>query len=103
MSKKKKTTKVEKLLREMKTRAMTHKEIVQFLLRGTGRKYSDSTRRAYDSTLYDTPNRDGVLGRFCVQRGDGTWKVNKSTELVGPFTQAYEPYSYSSAVNAYSF
>ncbi len=64
---------------------MTHEEIVKYLLRGTGVKYDPTTRKYFDSTLYGTKNRVGVLEGFCWRRKDGAWKVKGRTKIVGPF------------------
>lgn len=61
-------TKTEKLLRAVERNGgMTHKEIVQFLLRGTGNPYGPQTRTRYDSMLYGTPSRPGLFGRVLVK------------------------------------
>jgi hypothetical protein len=64
---------------------MTHEEIVKFLLRGTGHKYTPTTRKYFDSTLYGTKARVGVLEGFCWRKKDGSWKVKGRTKLEGPF------------------
>lgn len=90
---KKKVAKVEKLLNEMKKRgSMTHKDAVKFLLRGTGRAYSDETRRLYDSTLYGTLSRVGVFERWCVQNKDGSYRVRAKANITSPFTVSADLY-----------
>lgn len=72
----KRVTKTEKLLREVERRgSMSHKNIVKFLLRGTGNEYNSSTRTHYDSMLYGTPDRTGLFGRTLFQNEDRTYST----------------------------
>jgi hypothetical protein len=85
------TTKTEKLLREIQKAGKTglsHKEIVKFLLRGTGRKYSADTRRLFDSRLYGTNSRTGVLERCERNFKNGNYTLSKKASTEGPFTEA---------------
>lgn len=80
------TSKLDKLLTEMRRRgSMTHKEMVQFLLRGTGNRYNETTRKYYDGVLYNTygatRTRYGLLGNFCQKNADGTWSVSDWVSL----------------------
>jgi hypothetical protein len=99
---KRRTTKTEKLLREIQKAGKTglsHKEIVKFLLRGTGRKYGPETRRLFDSRLYGTNSRSGVLERCDRNFKNGNYTLSKKATTEGPFTEslaqpvfsAYEP------------
>lgn len=79
--------KLGRLLEELRKRPMTHKEIVQFLLSDTGVEYDASTRKYYDSTLYGSSTREGVLERFCRQRRDGRWQLRAvNRRIEAPFT-----------------
>lgn len=74
---KKRVTKTEKLVREVEKRGvMSHKNIVKFLLRGTGNEYTSDTRTHYDSMLYGSDTRTGVFGTRLFSNGDGTYSVN---------------------------
>lgn len=74
-SRKPRLTKRQKLVQEVSKRgSMTHKQIVQFLLRGTGNKYGPDTRKYYDSYLYGTADRLGVFQVELVQSDDGTYR-----------------------------
>lgn len=72
----KRVTKTEKLLNEVKKRgSMSHKDIVKFLLRGTGNDYNSDTRTHYDSMLYGTSSRDGIFDTRLFRNDDGTYSV----------------------------
>ena len=85
MSKKaRKLTKIEKLQHELERRGtMTHKEMVKFLLRGTGNMY-EYARKDYDSQLYgrkvNGEFREGFLYRSCRKTDDGAWRLKKKKE-----------------------
>lgn len=66
---KKRTTKAQKLRKFLGT-PKTHKQIVQFLLRGTGNRYNETTRKYYDPMLYGTPAGTGFLYQECYQYSD---------------------------------
>lgn len=92
----KRLTKLERLLRTIGERgSMTHKEIVQYLLRGTGNRYNDTTRKYYDGLLYTSRGartRYGILPQFCVQNLDGSYSLSSYTRIpLGmPATYSYE-------------
>jgi len=92
---KKRVTKNEKLLRAIQKAGrvgLSHKQIVKFMLRGTGRTYSATTRKLYDSTLYGNNSRTGVLD-LCNQNDDGNYTWDSSVSIVGPFTEGrYETF-----------
>lgn len=80
-------TKTEKLLKAIARRknGMTRKEMVTFLLKGSGLTYEptlDSNR--YNATLYGTSTRYGILERFCSKTSDGKYKVIRP--IAAPFT-----------------
>jgi len=85
-------TKTEKLLRQLKKtkNGMTRKEMVTFLLSLSHNAYSASLNdnRNYNSTLYGTSARTGILEKFCKKTGEGTYVLRKSAKIEGPFTEA---------------
>lgn len=90
------TTKTEKLLKEIQKagkKGLSHKDIVKFLLRGTGRKYGADSRRLFDSRLYGTSTRTGVLERCDRNYDNGNYTLSKKATLEGPFTDKVEPYT----------
>lgn len=97
---KKRTTKTEKLFKAVQAagkKGLSHKEIVKFLLRGTGRKYGPETRRLYDSRLYGTRSRTGVLENLDRDFKTGNYTLPKKASTKGPYTEAlvntYEGYA----------
>lgn len=95
----KRTTKSEKLLRAIQksgNKGLSHKEIVKFLLRGTGRVYSEETRRLYDSQLYGTRTRTGLLDSCSKDWDTGRYTLPDYASTQGPFTEkrdsSYETY-----------
>jgi hypothetical protein len=77
--------KFQRLLEKLRHQPMTHKEIVLFLLEGT--EYNNATRRYFDSCLYGTTAREGILERFCRRRLDGRWQLRSSRKRIeAPFT-----------------
>ncbi len=81
---KRRKTKSEKLLTELRRRGeMTHKQMVQFLLRGTGNKYSERTRRYYDPMLYGSWNgAPGFLSTYCSRTGDfGSYQARSAVTV----------------------
>ena len=86
----KRTTKSEKLLKAIQKAGpsgLSHKEIVKFLLRGTGRKYSNETRRLYDSTLYGNRTRYGLLERCDKDWDTGNYVLPDYATTEPPFTE----------------
>ena len=82
---KKRTPKIEKLLTHMKKEGgLTHKEIVKYLLKQAKLPYTDQTRKYFDSTLYGTNYKVGVLELYCRQLKNGRYKVSEKIE--GPYT-----------------
>ena len=86
-----KTTNTEKLLNRLRTKPMTRKEIVKYLLQlnGQGAKSyndSDSNRGLYSALLYGTTERTGILERFCSKDFSGKWYVPKYCTINAPFT-----------------
>ncbi|MBV8068291.1 MAG: hypothetical protein JO270_00200 [Acidobacteriaceae bacterium] len=97
---KRRVTKSEKLLRAIQKagpKGLSHKQIVQFLLRGTGRKYGPDTRRLYDSTLYGNSSRYGLLDRCSKDWATGNYTLPEYADTAGPFTTKKDDYL------AYSF
>ena len=88
----KRKSKSEKLLNHMrKVGGLKHEQIVKFMLRGTGSKYDRTTRRYFDSTLYGTNERVGILEGFCWRRRDGVWKVKGRAKIQAPFNPRRSP------------
>lgn len=83
-------TKTEKLLLHMKkTGGMTRKQMVEFLLKLEGYKYESYDDSTYNSTLYGTTDRKGILERFCKADRSGPTPVYKVTKKIrAPFTTA---------------
>jgi len=84
-------TKTERLLREMRRLdgGMSHKQIVQFILdmnHGIGKVEfnTEHHRDMWNSTLYGTRDRTGILENFCTKNWYGNWQV--SHNIQGPFT-----------------
>jgi hypothetical protein len=87
---KRRVTKSEKLLKAIKkagSKGLSHKQIVQFLLRGTGRKYGPDTRKLYDSTLYGTSTRTGLLDRCSKDWDTGNYTLPDYAFTSPPFTE----------------
>ncbi len=80
-------TKMEKLLNKIKEEGgMTHEDIVRFLLKSSGNQYNPTTRSWFDSNLYGTKTREGVLERFCRKLRNGKWKMKAGITIEAPFS-----------------
>jgi hypothetical protein len=63
--------------RAERDKGMTHKQVVEALLKRNGLEYTDTTRKYYDPLLYGTNDWNGPVGVFysrCVPTAPGTWK-----------------------------
>lgn len=79
------TPKFEALLKAMATRPMNRKEITNFLIaRSGGRLSYEQAFDYYNSSLYGTSTRVGILDRFCRQNSDGRYQTIRKVEA--PFT-----------------
>jgi hypothetical protein len=77
--------KIESLLKTMATRPMTRQEITNFLCSRSGGKLGyDVAYDYWNSTLYGTTTRQGILERFCRQNNDGRYQTVRKVEA--PFT-----------------
>jgi hypothetical protein len=78
--------KLEKLLKAMdRTGGMTRSEMVTFLVGGKRNYDSYSHRDTYNSSLYGTATREGILERFCRKDArNGKWVVKQ--EITAPYT-----------------
>lgn len=74
------------LLKKLAVTPMTRKEITKFLL-ARASLYKIPYTQGYDyynSSLYGTTKRQGMLERFCKKTKDGKWKASKKAHA--PFT-----------------
>lgn len=79
-----KTPKFEALLKAMARKPMNRKEITNFLIRRSGGTLSYETAYDYwNSNLYGTTNRVGLLERYTRQNKDGRYQTVR--KVVGPF------------------
>ena len=79
------TYKAEALLKKLATTPMNREEITNFLCSRSGGKLS--YEQAYDywnSSLYGTKTRVGILERFCRQNNDGRFQTIR--KVARPFT-----------------
>jgi hypothetical protein len=75
------TPKFEALLKTLASKPMTRKQITNFLIARSGGKLSYA--QAYDyynSNLYGTPTRVGILERFTRQNKDGKYQTIRRVE-----------------------
>ena len=75
------TPKFEALLKALASRPMSRKEITNFLIARSGGRLSYS--QAYDywnSNLYGTQTRVGILERFCRQNRDGRYQTVRKVQ-----------------------
>ena len=80
-----KTSKFEALLKRMATRPMTREEMTKFLCSRSGGRIS--YEKGYDywnSNLYGTKTRVGILELFTRRNNDGRYQTIRKVE--GPFT-----------------
>ena len=78
------TPKFETLLKAMASRPMNRKEITNFLIARSGGRLSYETAYDYwNSNLYGTQERVGILEWFCRQNRDGRYQTVRKVE--GPF------------------
>jgi hypothetical protein len=88
MSNKIPVTSYGRLLRKMKKTPMTRKEMTVFLLKESGQKYTPGLNHdAYNSSLYGTRSRCGLLEQYCFSRSDRRWVALPNAPEDGPFTQ----------------
>ena len=77
--------KFEALLKALATTPMNRQEITNFLISRSGGKLSyDVAYDYYNSALYGTTTRVGLLERFCRQNKDGRWQTVR--KVARPFT-----------------
>jgi hypothetical protein len=98
-------TKLAKLLTRMKRSPMTHKQVVQFLLKGVT-SYDENTRKWFDPTLYSSDGRVGLFEKYCTQLKDGRYRVRYNRKLKAPFTSVRDttqPYDYNSSYDSYGW
>jgi hypothetical protein len=85
----KSTTKFEALLKTMATRPMNRKEITKFLCsRSGGNRSYEAAYDYYNSNLYGTRTRQGILERFCRQNKDGRYQTIRKVQA--PFNTKRE-------------
>ncbi len=81
------TPKFEALLKTLASRPMTYTEIRNWLASRSGGRYlSFDETRLYDFSLYGTPEKVGLLRRFCRKNSDGRYQTVRKVEA--PFTPA---------------
>ncbi len=79
--------KFEALLRMLASRPMSYTEIRNWLASRSGGKYLGFEQtRLYDFSLYGTPDKVGVLERFCRRNNDGRYQTIR--KVTAPFTPA---------------
>lgn len=79
------TPKFEALLKTMASRPMNRKEITNFLIaRSGGRLSYEQAYDYYNSSLYGTGSKQGILERFCRQNKDGRYQTVRKVQA--PFT-----------------
>ena len=77
--------KFEALLKTLATTPMNRQEITNFLISRSGGKLSyDVAYDYYNSSLYGTTTRVGLLERFCRQNNDGRYQTVR--KVARPFT-----------------
>jgi len=77
-----------RLVRRLKRTPMTHKQITQFLLKENGKQgRTPSGKNFYDSSLYGTTRRYGILEQYGLLTHDDLWYVLDNAPEGGPFTQ----------------
>jgi hypothetical protein len=75
-----------RLVRQLKKIPMTRKEITIFLLKEKGDTYFYGRNHDYyNSSLYGTSTREGLLERFGKRLRDGRWTTNSRATTEGPF------------------
>lgn len=79
------TTKFEALLKALASRPMSYTEIRRWLASRSGAAHlSFDETRLYDFSLYGTPEKVGLLERFCRRNNDGRFQTVRKVEA--PFT-----------------
>lgn len=88
MSNKLPTTSLGRLVRKLKKTPMTHRQITTFLLKEAGQEYAYGRNHDYyNSSLYGTSARTGLLEKYGVKVGPADqWRVVPTTPENGPFT-----------------
>lgn len=77
--------KFETLLKTLASKPMNREEITKFLISRSGGMLSYSTSwDAYNSSLYGTTTRVGLLERFCRRNNDGRYQTIR--KVARPFT-----------------
>lgn len=78
-----------RLVQRLKKTPMSRKEITVFLLKQKGDFYRPGENHDYyNSNLYGTTTRYGILERYGYRTIDGRWKVYSTTPVDGPFNEA---------------
>lgn len=86
MSNKIPTTSYGRLVRKLQKTPMTRKQITTFLLKEAGQEYIPGLNHDYyNSSLYGTKMRQGLLKRYGKQLKDGRWTTNSRANTEGPF------------------
>jgi hypothetical protein len=80
-----------RLARQLKKTPMTRKEMTTFLLEQRNREYIPASDFAgnsdhYNSSLYGTRTRKGLLETVGKRLKNGKWTVRATANLNGPFT-----------------
>ena len=80
------TTSYGRLVRQLQKTPMTRKQITAFLLNQNGQTYEPGVNHDYyNSSLYGTTTRKGLLERYGKRLKDGRWTTNARANTEGPF------------------
>ena len=83
------TTSFGRLMQKLKKTPMSRKEITIFLLNQRGVPYIPGANHDYyNSNLYGTKARTGILETYGYRTTGGRWKVYSDAPVDGPFNRA---------------
>lgn len=82
------TTSYGRLVQKLRKTPMTRRQITEFLLKQVGKEYAPGINHDhYNSSLYGTSSRRGLLEQYGQRLSDGRWTVIPGTSVNGPFNQ----------------